>query len=295
MADHKMHEGEVDIDAYLVRQLLLTQFPYYCDMPVMLVPSTGTVNMIYRLGNELCIRLPRMQMWADDLVKELDWLPKLARRLPLAIPEPVERGQPGCGYPFAWAIYRWIEGETFASDLVVDEHQAATDLALFVAALQRSDPSGAPPSGRRPLAELDGVTRTAIDSTQGVWDPERIRTVWEKSLLAPEWDGKPVWIHCDLLPANLLIDKMRLRAVIDFGAAGVGDPAQDLTPAWSVFGNTGRHVFRAVLDVDEGTWARARGYALHQALLIVPYYSVTNPEFAAMAMRTVNQVLSDVN
>ena len=98
-----------------------------------------------------------------------------------------------------------------------------------------------------------------------------------------------MWRHGDLLPPNLLVDDGRLRAVIDFGSMGVGDPATDVVAAWSVFDERGRDTFRDALDVDDGTWVRARGYALHQALLIIPYYPETNPGFVAMAKRTVRR------
>lgn len=293
MANGNMHQGEADIDQSLVLQLIRTQFPHLSDLEVTAFPSTGTVNAIYRLGRDLCVRLPRMKEWAGDLAKEIDWLPKLAPHVSLEIPQPVAMGKPGSGYPFEWAIYRWIDGETFAADRVSNEGQAATDLALFVAGLRQADPSGAPRSGRKPLIQLDEITRSAIRSLHGLLDTEGALAVWQNSICAPEWNGDPIWIHCDLLPPNLLVDGERLKAVIDFGASGIGDSAQDVTPAWSVFGTSGRHVFRNVLDVDEGTWTRARGYALHQALLIIPYYSKTNPDFAAMATRTVNEILAD--
>ncbi len=144
MAAKRMHEGEVDIDVELVRQLLATQFPQWSDLAVDVVLSTGTVNAIYRLGDDLCVRLPRLQSWADALNKEVQWLPTLAPHLRLAVPEPVAKGDPCIGYPFPWAIYRWLEGETFTNDRVSDERQAAADLAQFVAELRRVDPSGAP-------------------------------------------------------------------------------------------------------------------------------------------------------
>jgi aminoglycoside phosphotransferase (APT) family kinase protein len=114
------------------------------------------------------------------------------------------------------------------------------------------------------------------------------------TLEAPAWDGTPVWIHTDLLRPNVLVDRGRLCAVIDFGSVGVGDPAADVIAAWSVFSQSGRATFRGALDVDDGTWNRARGYALHQAVLIIPYYAETNPEFVALAKRTVEEVLADI-
>jgi aminoglycoside phosphotransferase (APT) family kinase protein len=104
-----------------------------------------------------------------------------------------------------------------------------------------------------------------------------------------------VWIHTDLLRPNLLVHEGRLGAVIDFGGVGVGDPAADVIAAWSVFSQAGRGMFRDVLDVDDGTWKRARGFALHQAAMIIPYYEVTNPGFVSLAKRTVEEILADLN
>ena len=294
MTAKKLHDNEVDIDVELVHQLLVTQFPSWSALPLDEVRSTGTVNAIYRLGDDLYVRLPRVQAFAGDLEKELRWLPTLAPRLPLAVPEPVATGEPGSGYPLPWAMYRWCAGDTFARDRVGDERRAAVDLARFVAALRSFDPSGAPASGRDNwVRRRDSEARAAIASLHGLLDTDAATAAWEASLRAPAWDGIAVWTHGDLLPPNLLVSDGRLSAVLDFGCVGVGDPAVDVIAAWSVFGADGRDAFRAALDVDDATWARARGYALHQALLIIPYYPETNPAFVAMATRTVEEVLAD--
>jgi aminoglycoside phosphotransferase (APT) family kinase protein len=292
----KMHDGEVNIDAGLVGRLVAAQFPELAGLPVSAVRSTGTVNALYRLGERLCARLPRVRSWAKGLEREWHWLPRLAPHLSLGVPEPVARGHPASGYPFPWAIYRWIDGQPYTDELVEDEHEAARDLARFVGELRRVNPvTGAPRGGRKPLRELDAVTREAIQSSRDVIDSNAATAAWERTLEAPAWDGTPVWIHADLLRPNLLVDGGQLRAVIDFGSAGVGDPAADAIAAWSVFNRSGRGTFRTVLGVDDGTWNRARGYALHQAALIIPYYIQTNPAFAAMAKRTIEEVLADTN
>jgi aminoglycoside phosphotransferase (APT) family kinase protein len=289
-----MHEDELDIDVELVRELLDAQFPHWSDLSVDAVHSTGTVNAIYRLGDDLCIRLPRVEGWAGDLEKELQWLPRLGPQLPLAVPEPVATGAPNRRYPFRWAIYRWLAGETFAHDRVGNEFDAAADLARFVTKLRRIDPSGAPRSRRdTPLRVFDRETRAAIESLRGTVDTDAATAAWETSLRASAWDGRPVWTHGDLLPPNLLVYDGRLSAVIDFGSVGVGDPAVDVIAAWSVFGADARVAFRSALDVDDAAWDRSRGFALHQALRIIPYYPETNPAFVAMATRTVEEVLAD--
>ncbi len=293
MAARKLHHDEVHIDAALVRELLVTQFPQLCDSRLEEVRSTGTVNAIYRLGDDLCVRLPRVERWAGDLMKELHWLPQLAPQLSLAVPQPVAQGEPDDRYPFVWAIYRWLDGATLATSRPINEHRTAADLAQFVAELRGIDPEGAPRSGRPPLQHLDAVTRTAIDAARDTIDPGAATAAWEHGLSAPPWDERLVWRHCDLLTPNLLVADGRLSAVIDFGGVGVGDPAVDVIPAWSVFRARGRETFRSALDVDDATWARAAGYALHQALLIIPYYADTNPDFVVTAIRTVEEVLGD--
>jgi aminoglycoside phosphotransferase (APT) family kinase protein len=290
----KLHPDEVDIDVALVRRLVAAQFPDIGDMTIRPVRSTGTVNAIYRLGDHLYARMPRTANWEASLEKEWDWLPRLAPHLTLQIPTPVAKGNPAPGYPFSWAVYEWMDGEPYADELVDDEGQAARDLARFVGELRGVEPvAGAPRAGREPLLELDGDTREAIESARGVIDSHAATRAWEHALEAQPWQGTPVWIHTDLLRPNILVGGGRLRAVIDFGGAGIGDPAADVIAAWSVFGPLGRRVFRRALEVDDATYNRARGFALHHAAMIIPYYRETNPDFVTLARRTVEQILAD--
>lgn len=290
-----MHDGEVDIDIHVVERLITAQFPQFAELPIRPVRSTGTVNTIYRLGDHLYARLPRLQPWAAELEKEWKWLPRLARHVSLTIPEPVALGEPASEFPLPWAIYRWIDGAPYSDASVKDEREVAAALAQFVMELRSVEPdSDAPRGGRRPLRELDAPTREAIEAARDLIDGDAALEAWARALEAPAWDGNPVWIHADLLRPNLLLRDGRLAAVIDFGSAGVGDPAADVIAAWSVFSRAGRATYRRALGVDDGVWQRARGYALHQAALIIPYYRKTNPEFVALAKRTVEEVLADL-
>jgi aminoglycoside phosphotransferase (APT) family kinase protein len=289
-----MHEGQFHIDAELVRRLLSEQHPGLANGSISEVRSTGTVNALYRLGEDLCVRLPLIERWAEDLTKELAWLPWLAERVPIRIPEPVAKGEPTSRYPFDWAIYRWIEGRPYSDEIVDDEREAARRLARFVAELRAAEVlPNAPRGGRAPLRTLDGATRNAIEAARGVIDSDAALAVWDHAVEAAEWVGSAVWIHADLLRPNVLVDAGRIAAVIDFGGVGVGDPAADVIAAWSVFGVAGREAFRSALNVDQDTWVRARGYALHQAAMIIPYYAETNPDFVALARRTIGEILAE--
>jgi aminoglycoside phosphotransferase (APT) family kinase protein len=295
----KMHADEVETDVSLVRRLLAAQFPQWANLELEPVESAGTDNAIYRLGDGLAVRLPRVERATQQVDKEHEWLPRLAPHLPLAIPVPLARGTPGEGYPWHWSVCPWLEGENATIERVADLREAATDLALFVTALQRIDPAGGPPPGKHnfgrgePLAQRDRSTREAIRALDGMLDTQAVTAAWEAALETPLWAGLPVWIHGDISPGNLLAVQGRLSAVIDFGCLGVGDPACDVMIAWMLLSGESREVFREALSVDDATWARGRGWALSWALIFIPYYLETNPVGVRHAWRTIEAVLSD--
>jgi aminoglycoside phosphotransferase (APT) family kinase protein len=291
-----MHADEVGTDVALVRRLLAGQFPQWAGLAIDPVVSYGTDHDIYRLGDGLAARLPRIGWATQQAAKEREWLPKLAPHLPLAIPVQLALGHAAEGYPFEWSVYEWLPGEN-ANGTIDDLEQAAVDLAGFVTALRGVDATGAHPRHRGarggPLAELDGAFRRSIAELGDRIDVDAATRSWCESLDAAEWEGGEVWLHGDLLPGNLLVVDGRLSAVIDWGGLNVGDPACDLQPAWNVFAGESRTRYRAELRVDDASWLRGRGWALFQAVMALPYYWETNPGMIKQASHAVAQVLAD--
>ncbi|MEH0822731.1 MULTISPECIES: aminoglycoside phosphotransferase family protein [unclassified Micromonospora] len=293
MTGGRMHDDEVPTDVGLVRRLLAAQFPRWADLPVEAVPSAGTSNAIYRLGEDLVVRLPRIGDAVEQVRFEYEWLPRLAPGLPVRVPQPVALGAPGAGYPWPWAVNRWIDGVTTAEG-DGDRAGFAAALGRFVAALRRVDATGARPGYRSgPLRDWDPYLRQWTAAARGLVDTDAVLAAWEQALAVPEWDGPPVWTHGDLLPGNVLVDGGRLGGVIDFGAAGVGDPACDALPAWVLLTAETREVFRAAAGFDDATWARGRGWAL-PFVSALTYYRDTNPAMAALGRRAVEAVLADL-
>ena len=290
----RMHTDEVHIDVSLVRRLLAAQFPQWADLRIEPVPSAGTVNAIYRLGDDMTVRLPRVQRYVRDLEKEYDWLPKLAPHLPLAIPERLAIGDPGEGYEWRWCVYRWLKGEIWDTDRVRDLSEAAVDLAQFITALRRIDTAGAPrrPAGYETLTRHEYV-RPAIAAARGLIDMDAVHAAWDAALKLPAWSGPMVWVHGDLSrPGNLLVAGGRLSAVIDFGSISLGDPARELMAAWTLFSGESRAAFRYALAVDDATWARGRAWTLTR-VMNVAYYAKTNPAIVAEARHAIEEVLAD--
>jgi aminoglycoside phosphotransferase (APT) family kinase protein len=262
-------KGEITAD--VAARLVAGQFPQWASLPVVPVKLNGWDNVTFRLGDELSIRLPSADRYVAQVGKEHHWLPVLAPRLPLPIPEPVAMGRPSDEFPRPWSVYRWIAGEPASADQVTDPTGFACSLAGFLTALRAIDASDGPPAGAHnffrggPLATYDEQTRQLIRLTADDIDAGAATTVWDAAL-ASTWEQAPVWVHGDVTGSNLLIADGALRAVIDFGGMAVGDPACDLGMEWTFFTGDSTAVFRRGLHLDEATWARGRGWALWKAL-----------------------------
>jgi aminoglycoside phosphotransferase (APT) family kinase protein len=290
-----MHADELDVDETLVRRLLAAQYPGWADLPIEALPVGGTDNAIFRLGDGLSARLPRRSKQAPgSFDKELEWLPRLAPLLPFSVPTPVARGAPGEGYPNEWAVFDWLDGDD-ASAAPLDLSRAAVDLAKLLRAMLGIDPAGGPPPGGRggQLHPRDEATRAGIAELAGSIDADAVTAVWEQALAAPVWDRPPVWIHGDLDARNLLVRDGRLTGVLDWGSACVGDPACDVKVAWAVLDAETRPIFRELLEIDDATWARGRGWALSQAMIALPYYLHTYPAIVQEARRWLAEALVD--
>ena len=298
MCATRIHADQLESDERLVRRLISDQFPHWANLSVTAVPSSGTENAIYRLGDEMAVRLPYRAN--DDQTAKLDHcLPRLAPHLPLPITEPLGRGLPSKAYPAAWSVVRWLDGEVATLEQLDDPVEAATTLAAFVRSLMKIKPEGGPVPGEHnfsrgvPLAARDELTRKAIRECSGLVDTGAVAQAWQQALAVPEWSRPPTWLHGDLAPDNLLVRDGRLSAVIDWGGLAVGDPATELLPAWNLFLGASRAAYREALGLDEATWRRGRGLALSVAIVALPYYNRTLPGRAENAKSVLRELLAD--
>lgn len=290
----RMRPDERALDAGDVSRLIAGQFPRWAGLPVARLRSSGTENAMFRLGDELVVRLPRHPGAVDDVAHELRWLPRLGPLLPVSTPEPLGVGAPGEGFPWPWSVYRWLDGSNPVVDALDDPESLARDLAAFITALRRVDPGDAPVGCRGvPLASRDGLTREAVAQLAGRVDTDAVTALWEEALRVPEHTGAPVWAHGDLSPGNVLTAGGRLSAVIDFGTVGVGDPAVDLIVAWNLLPARVRGVFREAVGADEAQWARGRGWALSISLIQLPFYWRTNPPLAENSRHVIKEILAE--
>ncbi|MEV3860347.1 aminoglycoside phosphotransferase family protein [Streptomyces sp. NPDC050095] len=288
----KLHDDEPDIDEALVRALLEDQFPQWAALPLRYVDADGTQNVLFRLGDEYALRMPRVPGELSE--DERRWMPVLAGQLPFPVPVMVAQGKPGRGFPHPWRIHRWLTGEPPEVGSLTDPQALAEDLAAFVTALRGIDTTGAPRSYRdERLPDRDADTRRFIAELAGRIDADAALAVWDTALGASRGTLPEVWLHGDLQPGNLLVADGRLSAVIDFDCMGLGEPAVDLICAWYVLQEPERKTFQAAVGQDENTWARARGWALSIAAAELAYYEGKNPFMARTAERVIGEVLAE--
>lgn len=297
-----IHDDEVRVTIEQMGSLLRAQCPQWADLPVAALPDEleGTDHVLFRIGDELVARMPKIAWAVDQADSDACWLPRLAPHLPARIPLPLHVGEPGEGYPWRWTVVPWVAGST-PPRLGCDAVRLARDVARFARALHAVDPTGGPvkPPGSRGSALVhadDGVRRTLprLAGHDDGFDVKEAEAAWDSCLSAPDWQRPPVWIHGDLQPGNLITDGDRLSAVIDFGALGLGDPAPDVAPALWTFTGAARAAYREAIGYDDATWRRACGWALAPALTGLDYYRHSFPRMAEHGRRMIRTVIAEL-
>ena len=284
----------MDVEPADVALLVADRYPAWAGLPVRRVPSSGTVNALFRVGDEVALRLPLHPDPDPATVERIRAAQAVTARIPTAVALPGLLGvaAPHPRYPGWSSAYRWIDGEPIDPDAVPD--RLADDLAAFVRAV-RALPLDGPllrhPWRSGPLVAVDEEVREAIAACRPFVPVPPLEAVWVDALAAPL--APSCWIHTDLMPGNLLVRDGGLAAVLDCEDVAVGDPAVDLLPAWNLLDPPARARFRAALRVDDDAWRRGRGWALAQAALALPYYAETNRHMADTARRTLAALVQD--
>ncbi|GAA2208343.1 aminoglycoside phosphotransferase family protein [Nonomuraea monospora] len=291
-----MHDDQVDVTAETVAILVEEQFPQWRGLKIRLVRSTGTVNTIFRIGDDLAARFP-LRMAATTrsaLEREAEASAELARISPFPTPEPVALGEPGAGYPMPWSVQTWLRG-TAATDADPSGSEAfAEDLAAFIAALRKAETGGRRFSGEGRGGELtrhDPWMEECFQRSEKLLDVPRLRHLWSRLRELPR-DGDDVMTHGDLIPGNVLVSAGRLAGVLDGGGFAPADPALDLVGAWHLLEAQPREVLRRALGSDDLEWERGRAWAFVQAMGLVWYYADSNPTMSAMGRRTLDRIMT---
>jgi aminoglycoside phosphotransferase (APT) family kinase protein len=291
---------EVNITVELVRRLIDSQFPQWSQLPITPVAESGWDNRTFHLGDELSIRLPSAQEYHEQVEKEQKWLPKIAPHLPLPISQPIAQGVPTEEFPWNWSIYKWLEGVS-ANQLSFSDNALETiavQLAQFLAALHQYDPDEGPIPGLHNWwrgahpSVYDLETQSLINELKEFIDPDKATLLWNRAI-SSTWQHDPVWVHGDVASGNILIKDDKISAIIDFGCMGVGDPACDLTIAWTFFKGNSRKLFKENLPLDEETWARARGWALWKALYQMSQLKEKSGAAFAKQQRIIKDVMDE--
>ncbi len=291
-----MHRDQLTVSPATVRELVASQFPRWRGLPVQAVTSQGTVNALFRLGEDLVARFPlrsgdagAVRRWLDA---EADAARELAGRTRFPTPRPAAIGDPGPGYPLPWSVQTWLPGTTAAEADSGQSTAFARDLAEFISGVRAMSTRGRTFSGTGRGGDLpahDAFMQTCFRRSERLLDVPVLRRLWDRFRVLPR-EGADVMNHGDLIPANVLVRGDRLAGIIDVGGLGPADPALDLVAAWHLLKAGPRQVLRDDLGCDDLEWERGKAWAFQQAMGLVWYYADTNPAMSLLGRRTLTRI-----
>jgi len=293
-----MHAGQSTISTATVRALVDEQFPQWRALPITAVDSHGTVNAIFRIGDQLAARFPLEADEGVDVVRsqlrtEAQGARQLAGRTRFPTPEPVALGEPGAGYPLPWSVQTWLHGTVATEQDPGESMIFARDLADFISSVRAIETGGRSFTGRGRGGDLfthDDWIRTCLERSRGLLDVVALQRMWESLRELPRGGTADVMTHGDLVPGNLLVSGDHLAGVLDVGGFAPADPALDLVCAWHVFEPGPRRVLRERLGCDDLQWQRGRAWAFQQAMGLVWYYVESNPVMSQIGRRTLGRL-----
>ena len=282
-----MPAAEFEIDAGLVRRLLADQFPDLATLDIVDL-ANGWDNVMFRLGDDLTVRLPRRRAAVSLIDNEQRCLDVLAPRLDIPVPAPLYRGSPSSEFPMRWSICPWFPGEMASDVPLADPGREARRLGEFLVALHQPAPPDAPENPFRGQ-DVRTIEHRVIGNLSRLErdDADELIDRWRSWAMVEPHNAAPMWLHGDLHVANMLVDRGAISAVIDFGDVTSGDPAVDFPVGWMLFDGDVRDVFRqAASHADDALWSRAQAWALHFALMYLAN-SADNPRLHAMGERLI--------
>ena len=294
-----MHSDEILISDKAVQKLIAHQFRQWRDRPVRRIKCSGTVNAIYRIGDDLAARFPLRLDGAVGvrllLEREAAASTLLAAASPVPVPLPVAIGEPGLGYPLPWSVQTWLPGKTAIEDDPSASTDFARDLAGLIKALRKVDTAGRHfDGGNRRGGDLKAHgewIEVCFEKSEDLLDVPLLRQLWRRFRQLPR-QAPDVMTHGDLIPGNVLVDGGRLAGVLDGGNFGPADPALDLIAGWHLLDDVPRQVFRSELECDDLDWERSKAWAFEQCLGAIWYYVNSNPAMSRMGQQTLGRIVA---
>ncbi|MEU5672003.1 aminoglycoside phosphotransferase family protein [Micromonospora sp. NPDC047753] len=293
-----MHHDELALTDDVVRELIADQFPRWETAPVRRVASNGTVNAIFRIGDDVAARFllrPRdVAVAAELLEREAEASRRFAEHSPFPAPRPIAIGNAGKDYPLPWSVQSWVPGSIAPVD-IDGSVELARDLAYLISALRATDTQGRRFQGDNrggDLPDHDEWVEECFGKSEGLLDVPTLRRLWSHFRELPRTSAD-VMSHGDLQPLNVLVADGRLVGVLDTGDFAPADPALDAMCGWYFFDDASRAVFRDKLGCDDLEWERSKAWSFEQALGAIWYYVETNPVMYQMGRLVLDRVVAN--
>lgn len=272
-------EAEAVVSEELAAELIRAQIPALrCERVERI--SEGWDYVVHRVDDEWAFRFPRRPVVVPRTEREIATLPRLAPRLPIAIPEPVHVGRPSdrFGWPFYGA--RWIPGAEPHASLPDDARVAlARPLARALRALHAPEllaGAGADlpfdPIGRADASVRVPRTRASLDAIAPLWEaPAKAEELLHEAMRLAPPEPRAV-CHGDLHFRQLVVEGRELKGIVDWVDLCRSDPGVDLSLAWSFLPPLARDAFFDEYgELDDSVRLRAQLLALNLMAILLRY------------------------
>lgn len=276
--------ADIEVSEEQAAELIARAFPMLAPVRLERI-GEGWDNVAFTVNETYVVRFPRRTISAKLIETEMRVLPLVAPQLPLPISAPTLRGIPSPEYPWYFAGYAKLDGVTLSSIRPDDRRYAglAARLGHFLRALHSIECAplialGLPPDeiGRFDYARTMEKLTWRLDYLKeagAVEDVARIAGFAETLAPIASRPGHLTLTHGDLYARHILVDeRIQPTAIIDWGDVHVGDPAIDLTVAFSVIPPECRaEFFVAYGAVDEIALRLARYRAIYHSAMVAHY------------------------
>lgn len=232
--------------------------------------TEGLINDVVIVNRKLVFRFARTEEYARLLEVEQKILDLIRPRLAVRVPEPVLPG-PVC------MVYPLLDGQPLSNRtlLAFDENarrRLAEGVGTFLRQLHAAPAAAAgwevPPTRayvtRPDYLNLVQKVKQKIYPLFQNYQVEWAEDLFDRPLNDPQFfDYVPALIHGDLASYHILFDPVgpKVTAVIDFGMAGLGDPASDFGNLISIYGESFVQKMGVAYPGLEELLPRARFYA----------------------------------
>lgn len=294
---------EIEITLKDARDIIEAQFPQLIPVSITEL-GKGFDNTVFTVNDKYVFRFPRREIAVQLLIVENQLLPLLVNQLNIAIPEPIFFGQTTKEYKWPFTGYKHVQGRSPGILSNEVRNLSAATLALFLKKLHQfpisqAEKMGVPTDrfGRMNISKrremLVGNIKKAADLQ--LTEEDQAALDWLSTMKETQTDTPITLVHGDFHIRNILVNKEGIiSGIIDWGDTHLGNPAIDLSIAYSFLPQSGRDLFfKNYGKVSDEIKMLAKFFAIYVGFILLLYgHDMKDVQLVASAKESIKLALN---